>query len=321
MLPEDALQLLPDEDEKVRCADFAESIALDPAGTAISAGLIVLVETPLPWPKPVFEHPALVGVPGTFESAFGPARTLACVPAVEGGATAVEGDADAGPPDERGRVFTYWRDGATTHGRVHNPEDLAGFFATLETTSPADLSDEPAPESAILICTQGSHDICCGSEGTKLARQADLLLPDITTFRVSHTGGHRFSPTAMTLPDGRMWASLDIKALDGIVRQTYDPKMIAVLCRGWWGADRGPAQVAERAAFAIEGWSIGDHPHSVDIVDSGDDWWTVEVTTARAVYRADVQVGRVVPTIACRAAGGLPAKPGTEYALTGFAIG
>lgn len=316
MLTDDALQLLPAEDEAVRCADFAESIALDPAGTAIAANLIVLVETPLPWPKPVFDHPALVGVPGKFTSSLGKTRTLAFVP-IENDASSADHQGDA----ETTRVFTYWRDGGTTQSRVHRPADLPAFFDDLATTHPGELSNEAGPETAVLICTQGSHDVCCGSEGTKLAKQADLLLPDVTTFRVSHTGGHRFSPTALTFPDGRMWASLDIKALDGIVRRTYDPKTVAVLCRGWWGAAVGPSQVAERAAFAVEGWDIDSRDRHVEIVASGDDWWTVEVTTPIATYRADIQIGRMVPSIACRAVGGLPAKPGREYALTGFALG
>jgi len=294
---------LPAEDESPRCADFAESIQLDPGGTAINAAMVVLVETPLPWPTPVFEHQFLAGLTSMMPTTAGPARVLAAVP--------TEGEAL--------RVFTWWRDDdGETQGRVHHPDDVGVFMNRLTDISPDTLSDDVAPEQAILICTQGSHDVCCGTEGTKLAKQSDLLLPHVATFRVSHTGGHRFSPTAMTLPDGRMWASLDIKALDGIVNRTYPAGEIAILCRGWWGAARGPEQIAERAALAVEGWDLDDAERTIDVVEAGDDWWTIHVTTPNSTYRADIELGRMVPTIACRAAGGLPAKPAHEYALIAF---
>ena len=302
-LDDGALALLPAEDESPRCADFAESIQLDPGGTAINAAMVVLVETPLPWPTPVFEHQFLAGLTSMMPTTAGPARVLAAVP--------TEGEAL--------RVFTWWRDDdGETQGRVHHPDDVGVFMNRLTDISPDTLSDDVAPEQAILICTQGSHDVCCGTEGTKLAKQSDLLLPHVATFRVSHTGGHRFSPTAMTLPDGRMWASLDIKALDGIVNRTYPAGEIAILCRGWWGAARGPEQIAERAALAVEGWDLDDAERTIDVVEAGDDWWTIHVTTPNSTYRADIELGRMVPTIACRAAGGLPAKPAHEYALIAF---
>jgi len=204
-LNDEALALLPDEDESPSCAEFAESIQLDPGGTAIAAAMVVLIETPLPWPKPVFAHEQLTGLTSMMSTAVGMARVLAAVPT------------EGVPP----RVFTWWRnEDGDTEGRVHQPDDIGVFMDRLTDISPDMLSDDLAPDQAILICTQGSHDVCCGAEGTQLAKQSDLLLPNIATFRVSHTGGHRFAPTAMTLPDGRMWASLDIKALDGIVNRT-----------------------------------------------------------------------------------------------------
>ena len=62
VLPPEALALLPDDDASVRCAAYAESINVDPGGTAICADAVIIVETPLPWPKPVFAHELLLSL-------------------------------------------------------------------------------------------------------------------------------------------------------------------------------------------------------------------------------------------------------------------
>ena len=52
----------------------------------------------------------------------------------------------------------------------------------------------------VLVCTHGTRDTCCGSLGTRLWR--DLDAGGATVRRTSHTGGHRFAPTAVTF---RWW--------------------------------------------------------------------------------------------------------------------
>lgn len=337
MAPE-VLALLPAADDTPRCSAHASAIGTDPGGTAISADAVALVETPLPWSKPVFASGLLEGFMPMMDLHVGPTRVLAVV-----------------PPDERGRnhripVALHWRVGAGTHTayfEADSPDGLRRLFAHLEHQSPS----EPAPEGAgfvsfgtaederaVLICTQGSHDVCCGSEGTRLAadfeavlrayRIADVNEPyvgaptatgRVTVYRVSHTGGHRFAPTAMTLPDGRMWACVEAGEIATIIDRTADAAAMATRCRGWWGAATGPAQVAERALFARIGWPLEDMARHVRFRPSGSgSGWDVEIVAAEAgrAWTVSVEAGRTVPTIACRALGGLPAKPATEFIVT-----
>jgi hypothetical protein len=132
-------------------------------------------------------------------------------------------------------------------------------------------------------------------------------------FRVSHTGGHRFAPTGMTLPDGRMWARLSVATIEQVLTRTGDPAQLASRCRGWWGADEGPAQVAERAVLAAEGWTLNDGDREVEIDRADDGRLRCTVRTENRVWEVVLSPGRLVPTIACRQPGGLPVKRAQEY--------
>jgi hypothetical protein len=321
--------LLPAPDEAPRCAEHARSIGADPGGSAIRADLVVLVAVPLPWPKPALDHPTLTGIGHELVASPVPVRLLAAVPR----------------PGAVGHfeVTAYRRrGGSAVEQRFDVPDTDAlaelGRHLAAGTTPDRYLIDEATPaRPAVLICTQGSHDVCCGSEGVRLARalESDLASGDgpgsgpVTVHRVSHTGGHRFAPTAMTLPDGRMWGGLDTDLVQRILTRDGDAAELVPRCRGWWGADTGPAQVAERAVFATEGWALDDLDRRVEVVAStegpGDAvvgpgggeavrcTATVTVTTPDRVWEVEVVEGREVPTIACRQPGGLPAKSGQEY--------
>ena len=330
-MPQSLQQLLPAPDDAVRCAEHARSIGIDPAGTAIRADRVVVVCVPLPWPKPALDHPHLTGIRDALTSSIIPTRLLAAVPE--------ERAADPTPGVE---VSVYDRQGGSARLRRHvlpTTDHLPALGQALAGSGPdaeylvAEV--EPAPP-AVLICTQGSHDVCCGSDGVRLADELDSL-DRVTVHRVSHTGGHRFAPTAMTLPDGRMWADLDLDRVRHILAApaldeaaagsaTVDPDLVAC-CRGWWGADTGPAQVAERAVFAAQGWSLDRLDRQAEVVPSDPVGGpagagaqheaappvTVVVTAGRRRWEVDVVEGRAVPSIACRQPGGLPAKPGREY--------
>jgi hypothetical protein len=315
--------LLPAPDETVRCADFARSIAVDPGGTAIRADRVVLVETGLPWPKPVFDHPTLQEIDPVFKTSTRPTRLLGCQPPSGSAARPLT------------QIWVFDRLDRHTRERrfdVASPDELLDLASCLVAESAGDevtsarvaepSFDGPMNHPAVLVCTQGSHDICCGADGERFAQQAELMVvPGLRVFRVSHTGGHRFAPTAMTLPDGRMWAYLvpDLleQILDAPTREGGAAADLAQFCRGWWGADVGPAQLAERAVFAELGFDLDHSPRSVAKVDES----TYQVETEQLVsgtvelnrWMVDVELVREFPRVACRKPGGRPTKVGREY--------
>ena len=318
--------LLPGAEESIRCAQFARTLEVDSGGTAIRADRVVLVEVALPWPKPALSHPLVVELVELARRSKLPTRVLLTTP-----------QGLSGP--HRIVVFERLGGGASeTHYRFETADDarLVGQALLDAETGSTERSDGtssrggppdhellidyvPSASQAVLVCTQGSHDVCCGSEGERLAGEIQKVgRPDLTIYRVSHTGGHRFAPTAMTIPDGRMWAGLDSETLLSVIDNILDPAVAASFCRGWWGAETGEAQVAERAVFAEFGWTLDDHDRLVTTAAAGETVACV-VETDVGSWEVTVGHGRVVPTIACREPGGQPVKSGTEYVVASIA--
>jgi len=293
--------LLPPPDEAPRCSVFASQIGLNPSGSAIRADQVLVVDVPLPWPSPVKTHPLLEGLMDVAGSSRVPTRLLAAVPHGGGELT----------------IRRFIRSGATTERTDYRVpmNGLASLVALIAGEDPAadDHRVAAGPPDTVLVCTQGSHDLCCGTDGLRLFRSAVDRFAGVELLRVSHLGGHRFAPTAMTLPDGRMWANLDLDMLGAILDRTGDPVELATKCRGWWGADKGPAQVAEVTLFADLGWRLDDMDRRVTVTEEADGISTVEIRTRDLAFVVDVVAAREVPTIACRSAGGLPFKPAVEY--------
>ncbi|WP_330473578.1 sucrase ferredoxin [Terrabacter sp. C0L_2] len=68
----------------------------------------------------------------------------------------------------------------------------------------------------LLVCTNGRRDVCCAVRGRPLAAHAARVAPG-RAWEVSHTGGHRFAPTAVLLPWGQTLARLDEPASEWVL--------------------------------------------------------------------------------------------------------
>lgn len=301
------VSLMLQPDESMHCSDYARAIDLSPAGSAIEAAVLAVIETPLPWPKPVFDHSLLGGVSSKLETTSGPGRILACVPG-------------SGVVPEHVRARTFWRSPAGTMMAQHLiPEAQMPQFvsevAKSGQTAGSFVTETSAASDHSLVCTQGSHDICCGGAGMRYAVAAESSNSARETLRVSHTGGHRFAPTAMDLPSGRMWAFLTESDAIKISSRSAPTSELASKCRGWWGAATGAAQVAEIAVWSDVGWEWDDaNDRDVRVRESG----LVQVVGMGRRWEVEVVKGRQVPSIACNKPGGQPAKPGQEWDLVGL---
>ena len=69
----------------------------------------------------------------------------------------------------------------------------------------------------ILVCTHGRHDKCCAKFGQELVNNLRNHLKDqqenIEVFDSSHLGGHRFAPTMIDFPSGRVYGQLNSKEI------------------------------------------------------------------------------------------------------------
>ncbi|HBF27380.1 MAG: sucrase ferredoxin [Actinomycetota bacterium] len=67
----------------------------------------------------------------------------------------------------------------------------------------------PMEEAWEFVCTHGKRDVCCATSGRGYALARQAAAPDAHVRECSHLGGHRFAPTCLFLPSGRLYGRLD----------------------------------------------------------------------------------------------------------------
>jgi hypothetical protein len=160
--------------------------------------------------------------------------------------------------------------------------------------------DSAVSDRLVLICTHGARDACCGSLGSALHRSIPGLGPGVQLWRTSHTGGHRFAPTAIVLPEGTLWAYLDAELLTGIVHRTAPVDDVLPHYRGCAGLAGPEVQAADREGLRRQGWSWLDTPRAGEVIARDDQGRVhVQVTGAGVTYQAVVVVARMVPVADC----------------------
>jgi hypothetical protein len=230
---------LPPLTDDLRCAPQAVELQLDPRGTATPCRALILIEYPGLWPARIEDIDAIAALPP--------------LPPDHRILTTRASDSRAVPG------LTVWRAGPDLDftGVDYELDDtrLAEAVDALAEGGTPDEADGvmevgPAPPE-VLICGHGRRDTCCGNFGVRLLAQAEARAaqawPGVRVRRCSHTGGHRFAPTGITLPDGRFWSFLDLDVLDAAVTGRPHPRL-AEHNRGLASLDP-LAQVAEAALF------------------------------------------------------------------------
>ncbi|MGH9104398.1 MAG: sucrase ferredoxin [Acidimicrobiales bacterium] len=321
------------------CSEWARSQKLDPVGTAGRYRGFLLVEQPLPWPANVSdasELTELVDVAARAElrvqlvRAVGDQKLGDPADGVTGSRTAV------GQPDDGLRRLRFYRQPQASPAKGTG---WAGTLVLSEVTAPVGvlarvaaevLAERPADPCAggrgagrtdragpvdVLVCTHGRRDACCGSLGTGLVaslREQPLERPpgQVRLWRTSHTGGHRFAPTAIVLPSATVWARADAALLEKVVNANGPlddvlPRFRGSACLGW------PAQQAlERAVLAEVGWALLRCRRRA--LDLGQGRARLE-TEGLGSWDAVVSEGRRVPQPECRTDPALARKFSVEW--------
>lgn len=130
--------------------------------------------------------------------------------------------------------------------RVASPSALLGLDWTALAAGRRDLVVASLPGAApspptLLVCTNGRRDVCCAVRGRPLAAAAAQLEPD-RVWEVSHTGGHRFAPTAVLLPWGQVLARLTVESTAAVLRTSLTGHLPSELLGP--GHDRGRSALA-----------------------------------------------------------------------------
>ena len=226
----------------LRCADQFTSLAASPAGTAVSCAALLAVELPLPWPPDVAADVRLTSVAALCERSGH--RLQAVVP---------RSDTPSG--SRRLVRFTRAADATGYHRseRLVEHHDVDGAAEEL-LGEPVRSGRAGVDITDVFVCTHGSRDRCCGGRGTSLYQSLRDAPPgEVHVWRTSHLGGHRFAPTALTMPDGLAWAHLDPGILAGIVERTIPAAVVAGHLRGAASLGDPWQQVADAARCSATG--------------------------------------------------------------------
>lgn len=265
----------------LRCAEWAREVGVDPVGTAGSATGWLLVDWPPPWPR---EPASVLALAPLVTALEGTGIRLQLV--VPDGGERREVVLHRSPPGADGWFTSYER-----VARSASPAALVSAALDLVATGEGERADDVVD---VLVCGHGARDRCCGSLGTALARSSAGVR------RTSHTGGHRFAPTGVVLPEGTSWAYLDGDALRRITSRNGPLDDLLGRYRGCTALGSPAAQAAERAAFAEVGWAWLDHRRRVTSV--GQDVVRIDAVSpdgARRSWEIEVAAGRRLPVPDC----------------------
>ncbi len=307
----DASEVTAERDPDLRCSPWTRAQGVDPIGSAGQFDELLLVEWPLPWPADVAEIEPLAAA-----AARRGVRVMLVVPHAEAA--------------EDGLRRVVHRRRTSTHALpgVDHRVPADGIPALLD----AVLEDRDRPLDAwpsvvgeappeVLVCGHGRRDPCCGRWGTLLHVELAARGTAARVWRCSHTGGHRYAPTAITLPDGRAWAYADVDLLEGVLARTGDLPALSPHDRGSTALDMW-AQVVERALFVEHGWSWLDGSVTEATTTAAPDGRAAEVELVwrlvdgrRGRTRGDVVVTRVLPVLVCGEPPEAATKTSPELAL------
>jgi hypothetical protein len=195
----------------------------------------------------------------------------------------------------------------------------------VTTAALAVLREPPADEETIdvLVCSHGRRDRCCGSLGTGLAME---LLSDprplgqrVRVWRTSHTGGHRFAPTTVVLPQGTAWAFCDTAMLATIVKRDGPVDGLLGRYRGCAGMASPAVQVLERAVLGVIGWPLFDMVRHGRQLEDGRTELVVEGPGGESiVFEALVHEGETLPVPDCGGSIELATKSEAQLVVGGL---
>ena len=158
-------------------------------------------------------------------------------------------------------------------GHVEDPAELLGLdwravaegdLVSARASLPS-LSVSPDPH--LLVCTNGTRDVCCAVRGRPVAAAAALAHPG-RVWETTHTSGHRFAPTAVLLPHGTLHGRLDGVSAAALLDAARRGETVLAGSRGrsTWTA---PGQVAELAVRSLTG-EVG--LDALTASGGGDEW-------------------------------------------------
>ena len=278
------------------CSTFSSSNGEDLGGSAPSWTNLLVFELALPWEESI--HANLSGEE---------TRLQCVVP-----------DPDYSSSGTRVMLFSKPRKPFSVYNKLEFqvPDNLLisliETLLTQEDLRPFDSYRNHAVTRDILVCTHGSHDVCCASLGYPIYQflkkeKSPPSNAQLRIWRTNHVGGHRFAPNIIDMPEGRMWARLNSGNIKSWLARTRPANTFKKFYRGWAAMNSPYLQTAEREILATENWDWTkqiiqtsrqklnhDKNHASLIIRA-----TSHSNKTNSTYTATVEMTGTVPKIDC----------------------
>ena len=259
------------------CADHSRQAGEDIIGSATNQQTYVLIECPQPW------------LAEAFNSKWVPENLRLLVKEVKQAKLPITFlliSNNISHKVESTTLLIYHRKEGLGSGyclqefQLANIELVAGVVKKWLWSETPKCEVETTATRNILVCTHGSHDMCCGKYGNPFYHQATttvgtLGLDHIRIWKSSHFGGHRFAPTAIDLPEGRYYGALSLESFKSILTRTGDITCLNKVYRGW-GILPTAIQVLERELMLEVGWDWFTYKVAGRIIEPSLDEKTIQ---------------------------------------------
>lgn len=304
---------------KAYCNVLALQKGLDPAGNAGDFDDAVVIETPLPWKKDLYQTAGalpqeMINLLALWLEQYKAGLGYRHRPLL------IAPDAEYSRAGFRRVMFYTRQPGMFAHYDKTEflvPEQELGALVWALYEAREDLprfAQYRVPDAEatrdLLVCTHGTVDAACAKFGYPLYNdlRKHHASDSLRVWRVSHFGGHVFAPTMMDMPTGHYWAYVEETQAAQIVTYSSHPAALRGHYRGWAGLERGFMQAAEREMWQCEGWAWFTYHKSGEVLAQDPDeenpqWAEVRVQFASpdgktsGVYEARIEVDQRIEAI------------------------
>jgi hypothetical protein len=267
------------------CSDGSALAGEQLAGSAPQAAAWLALEQNGPWGAKAFTQSHLdAGLGRRIEeaaAAHGVRPALIRWPGRH--ADAVDGSAPDTGDDPRRVLLAHTAPGRSwlLEGTLAQPEDVTAVDWAALRDGDRDAvrrslpTLDPTDRPHLLVCTNGTRDVCCAVKGRPVALALAARHPD-RVWEVTHTSGHRFAATAVLLPAGTLHGRLDAVRAEAVLAAADRGETVLPGSRG---RSTYPAagQVAELAVREVAEETGLDTLEVAEVVATGEHSWTVSV--------------------------------------------
>jgi hypothetical protein len=284
-------------DELLRCSSWTRANDVSPIGSAGSYRGFLLVEIRMPWPSDIGETRLVSSIREVIGSSG------LRVQAILDAKTRRQRMVAYINPSPRGFSGFERREAEYGDDFVADVEALLGEPPDPRAATMPGVSDGTPPVKDLLVCIHGRRDFCCGSLGAALAvALTDRPLPEgVRLWRTSHTGGHRFAPNLIVLPEGTLWAYADQTLAERVLSRSGPVEEVVDHYRGCAGLPGPQVQALEREVLRQVGWDLLDMRRTGEVAGDGIVRMTVDTPDGgpTRTWEAEVKPGRTLPVPDC----------------------